>query len=288
MRRNGRTQAKPLSPQRMDFGQGKARSSGGSSRASIAAASTRSPGRASTQKPFCSEQRLARRAVLAEEALQRLLRRADARAALLASPPVMIAARSVAVSDKAPRAVEGARLAFQQRRDPGGEQARQVLRRARLHPRRDLLREEFEQQLGHGLHRPPHVGAGEVLALEQQRLAPLPRQRVGEAVAEVEPGRVVAPSPDRATLPAPTARCRPSRRRSRCPPSARKLSRSAPACLPPRPSTTIAVSTRAAADIAGRLASTTRSKRRAFRLAPEDRNDRRSVHDHAGKPVRGS
>ena len=99
MRRNGRTQAKPLSPQRMDFGQGKARSSGGSSRASMAAASTRSPGRASTQKPFCSDS-ASRAAPCLRRKPCNACSGAPTRGPRSSRASVMMAERSVADSDR--------------------------------------------------------------------------------------------------------------------------------------------------------------------------------------------
>ena len=87
------------------------------------------------------------------------------------------------------------------------------------------------------------IGAGEVLALEQQRLTGRARQRVGEAVAEVERRRMVA-LPE-APPGAPGLLCMFGQDRFRIDPRlSRKASHSCPAAVPPRLSTTMNTSSR--------------------------------------------
>ena len=83
MRRSGRTQVKLLvPPQRIDFGQGKRRSSGGIALGDQSGGGHRGGGLLQHPVVALLAQLLARRAVLAQEAGQRLLGRVGARAAL--------------------------------------------------------------------------------------------------------------------------------------------------------------------------------------------------------------
>ena len=84
MRRSGRTQVNALvPPQRIDFGHGKRRSSAGMAPAMTAAASCAGVALSSTQKSPSWRSCSRAGAMLAQEAGQRLLRRAGARAALV-------------------------------------------------------------------------------------------------------------------------------------------------------------------------------------------------------------
>ncbi len=83
MRRSGRTQAKsPPWPQRMDFGQGSFASAAGSAAGIRARADIAGTLLFSTQKSPSLDQLLFRRVMLAQEAGQRLFRRARTGAAL--------------------------------------------------------------------------------------------------------------------------------------------------------------------------------------------------------------
>ena len=150
MRRSGRTQTKSLvPPQRIDFGQGKRRSSGGMRSAISAAAGIAAA--VFSQHPIVAflAQLLAARAMLAQEAGERLLRRVDARAALGRAAGgdarrhlgrQRDAARAMRTSAHR-RGVSGASASTHSRA--------QVLRCAGLHARRDFLAEQFEEQFRH-------------------------------------------------------------------------------------------------------------------------------------------
>ncbi len=86
-----------------------------------------------------------------EEALDRLLRRSDARALFLLDYLRLLGRQAIDHQREAPRRGEGLRRVVREagRLQLPGHEPKQILRRAALHARRNLLGEELDQQLGH-------------------------------------------------------------------------------------------------------------------------------------------
>ena len=86
----------------------------------------------------------------------RLFGRADARAFLLVLDVGLAHRHALHRERDPPRRRErlGALVDETGRDQLVGDELSQILRRPRLHARRDFLGEEFEQEIGHGLHRP--------------------------------------------------------------------------------------------------------------------------------------
>ncbi len=170
MRWSGRTQAMPdVPPQRMDFGQGKPRMIAGMAAATREAASTVSAGFAEHPELAFLRQRLPRRAMLAQEALDRLVGRADARAALLLARDADGCAqgggqrRCAVVRRRSAAAPPAARRSV--RRTGARDPPPRAVACARGFPRRTVR--AAIRALGRSLH----VGAGDILAPERQRVA---------------------------------------------------------------------------------------------------------------------
>ncbi len=80
-----------------------------------------------------------------------LLRRADARAFLLLAQIGLAHRHAVHGKRKPPRRHEGLSAFVDEPRldQPVGNGFAQILRRPRLHPRRDFFGEQFEEEIGH-------------------------------------------------------------------------------------------------------------------------------------------
>ncbi len=162
MRRSGRTQVNWLvPPQRIDFGHGKRRSNVG-----IVCAIRRVAGIAGAD--FSSTQKSPSRRRSSRAAL--CLRRKPAIAgsgALARGPRSVLRRAATPASTSAASAIrrgpeKRAQPARRKHRRSLAEQARKVLRRARLHPCWDFLREEFEEERRHG--QPLRAGSMSVCA----------------------------------------------------------------------------------------------------------------------------
>ena len=91
----------------------------------------------------------------AQEALDGIVRRADARALLLLLHVGLLDRQAVHREREAPRGDEGLGALVEEPGidQPVGDELAQILGRARLHARGDFLGEQFEQQVGHEGHR---------------------------------------------------------------------------------------------------------------------------------------
>ena len=146
-------------PQRIDLGQGKARTIAGD-RLGEHVAADRPAGLLDRgeQHAVALSKLLARQAGLAQEAFERLRRRARARA-------LDLLADRLGRFDGRPRAISASRRGVDQvsiaspaqprRRQLLAEQPREIVRAARLHPRRDLLGQQLEQEVRSSAWPPP-------------------------------------------------------------------------------------------------------------------------------------